>query len=233
MGTVFKVDATGKETVLYSFTGTGEDGANPYGGLLRDTQDNLYGTTYQGGGLSNKGTVFKLDTTGKETVLHSFTDDPDGALPEAGLVQDTQGNLYGTTLHGGSEGAGTVFKLDTTGKETVLYSFGSAGEDGTFPQAGLVLDTQGNLYGTTFTGGTSGNGTVFKVDQTGKETVLYSFTGTNGDGSEPYYAGVVRDAQSNLYGTTVNGGGMPPLGNGVQGGYDRQGDRAVQLHRRD
>jgi uncharacterized repeat protein (TIGR03803 family) len=211
MGTVFKVDTTGTETVLYSFTGTGGDGANPRGGLVRDTQGNLYGTTYQGGNLacsppSGCGTVFKLDTTGKETVLHSFTDAPDGALPEAGLVQDTQGNLFGTTLHGGSQGAGTVFKLDTTGKESVLYSFGSVGGDGTFPQAGVVLDSQGDMYGTTFTGGTGGDGAVFKVDKTGKETVLYSFTGMNGDGEEPYYAGVVRDGQGNLYGTTVYGG---------------------------
>jgi len=210
MGTVFMVDTTGKETVLYSFTGTGGDGENPYGGLVRDAQGNLYGTTVNGG-TSGKGTVFELDTTGKETVLHSFTDAPDGALPKAGLVQDTQGNLYGTTSLGGPQGDGTVFKLDTTGKETVLYSFGSVGGDGGIPIAGLVLDTQGNLYGTTYTGGTVGDGTVFKVDMTGKETVLHSFTDSP-DGSEPYYAGVVRDAQGNLYGTTVYGGGMPPLG---------------------
>jgi uncharacterized repeat protein (TIGR03803 family) len=211
VGTVFMVDTAGKETVLHSFTGTGGDGAGPRGGLVRDTQGNLYGTTYQGGDLACSaptgcGTVFKLDTTGKETVLHSFTNDPDGAYPEAGLVQDMQGNLYGTTLQGGSEGAGTVFKLDTTGKETVLYSFGSAGGDGTFLQAGLLLDSQGTLYGTTYTGGTHGDGTVFKVDKTGKETVLYSFTGMGGDGETPYYAGVVRDAPGNLYGTTVYGG---------------------------
>src|SRR5271157_1755074 len=115
MGTVFMVDTTGKETVLYSFTGTGGDGENPYGGLVRDAQGNLYGTTVNGGASNPKGTVFKLDTTGKETVLHSFTDNPDGALPKAGLLQDTQSNLYGTTSLGGPEGAGTVFKLDTTG----------------------------------------------------------------------------------------------------------------------
>jgi uncharacterized repeat protein (TIGR03803 family) len=212
MGTVFMVDTTGKETVLYSFTGMNGDGANPFGGLVRDTQGNLYGTTYQGGNLTcgppvGCGTVFKLDTTGKETVLHTFSSvGGDGTGPQAGLVQDTQGNLYGTTITGGTDGAGTVFKVDTTGKETVLYSFGSAGGDGTLPDAGLVLDSQGNLYGTTRSGGTAGDGTVFKVDKTGKETVLYSFTGMNGDGLEPYHSGVVRDAQGNLYGTTIYGG---------------------------
>src|SRR5271157_3461030 len=213
-GTVFKVDTTGKETVLHSFTGTGGDGANPYAGLVRDAQGNLYGTTYVGG--AGYGTVFKLDTTGKETVLYSFTG-YDGSGPEAGLVLDAQGNLYGTTKYGGNlacyapYGCGTVFKLDTTGKETVLYSFTGTGTgDGEAPEAGLVLDTKGNLYGTTPYGGTNGGasngGTVFKVDTTGKETVLYSFAGTGaGDGQNPE-AGLVLDAQGNLYGTTYFGG---------------------------
>src|SRR5271165_6495671 len=130
-GTVFKVDTTGNETVLYSFTGTGGDGGNPYAGLVRDTQGNLYGTTNQGG-TSGDGTVFKVDTTGKETVLYNFTGPPDGALPYAGLVQDAQGNLYGTTGAGGASGRGTVFKVDTTGKETVLYSF-NYDPDGALP----------------------------------------------------------------------------------------------------
>ena len=219
-GTVFKVDTTGKETVLYSFTG-GADGANPHAGLVPDAQGNLYGTTYFGGdpacvseGTYGCGTVFKLDTSGNETVLHSFAGHPgDGANPEAGLVRDAQGNLYGTTLTGGSGGpelcsgvggCGTVFKLDTTSKETVLYSFTGV-PDGEEPDAGLVRDAQGNLYGTTYNGGASNLGTVFELDTTGKETVLHSFTGTGGDGSEPY-GGLVLDAQGNLYGTTSFGG---------------------------
>src|SRR5271157_1456393 len=213
-GTVFKVDTTGKETVLYSFTG-GADGSTPEAGLLPDAQGNLYGTTSQGGDpacTNGCGTVFKVDTTGKETVLYSFTGLPDGASPTAGLVQDAQGNLYGTTSQGGdpacTNGCGTLFKVDTTGNETVLYSFTGTGGDGSEPYGGLVLDAQGNLYGTTSQGGdpacTNGCGTVFKVDTTGKETVLYSFTG-GADGAIPY-AGLVPDAQGNLYGTTSQGG---------------------------
>ncbi len=204
VGTVFMVDTTGKETLLYTFTGTMGDGAYPIGGLVRDGQGNLYGTTNQGG-TSGRGTVFKLDTTGKETVIHSFTGGADGTTPYAGLVQDTQGNLYGTTPQGGTSNKGAVFKVDTTGKETVLYSFTGAKGDGEYPFAGLVQDTQGNLYGTTSQGGTSGLGTVFKLDTTGKETVLYSFTGTGGDGANPY-TGLVRDTPGNLYGTTRMGG---------------------------
>ena len=111
--------------------------------------------------------MFKVDTTGKETVLYSFTGGTkgDGANPEAGLVQDTHGNLYGTTISGGAHGYGTVFEVDTTGKETVLYSFTGANGDGGAPRAGLVLDMQGNLYGTTTGGGASGAGTVFQLSK--------------------------------------------------------------------
>jgi uncharacterized repeat protein (TIGR03803 family) len=210
-GTVFKVDKTGHETVLHSFTG-GTDGGNPYAGLVRDAlSGNLYGTTFGGGDLTCNpptgcGTVFKVDATGNETVLYSFTGGTDGGYPRAGLVRDAKGNLYGTTSGGGVQGYGTVFKVDTTGTETVLYSFGATAGDGAEPWASLVRDAQGNLYGTTFDGGAYDYGTVFKVDKKGKETVLYSFTGARGDGYYPI-AGLVRDALSgNLYGTTVGGG---------------------------
>ena len=208
-GTVFKLDTTGKETVLYSFTGTGGDGANPYAGLVRDAQGNLYGTTNDGGASGGApfgwGTVFKVDTAGTETVLYSFTGPPDGAVTYAGLVRDAQGNLYGTTWSGGAYDAGTAFKVDTAGTETVLHSFSGTGGDGSEPFAGLVRDAQGNLYGTTVLGGDTacnppnGCGTVFKVDTSGSETVLYAFTGADGAGPE---AGLVRDAQGNLYGAT-------------------------------
>src|SRR5271157_4610665 len=201
--------------VLYTFTGS-PDGAVSDGGLVRDAQGNLYGTTSQGGDpacTNGCGTVFKVNTTGNETVLYSFTGGADGAYPGAGLLRDAQGNLYGTTGQGGAlacnapNGCGTVFKVDTTGKETVLYSF-TGGADGSTPEAGLLPDAQGNLYGTTSQGGdpacTNGCGTVFKVDTTGKETVLYSFTGLP-DGASPT-AGLVQDAQGNLYGTTSQGG---------------------------
>jgi len=198
-GTVFKLDATGTETVLYSFTGM--DGKNPVAGLVRDAAGNLYGTT-QLGGAFDLGTVFKLDTTGVETVLHSFHG-RDGGYPYCSLVRDAAGNFYGTTNGGGASGQGTVFKVNGTGRETVLYSF-TGQLDGEYLYAGLVRDPAGNLYGTTYAGGDSKVGTVFKLDTTGAETVLYSFTG-GADGSSPQ-AGLIRDAAGNLYGTTVGGG---------------------------
>ena len=209
-GTVFKLDATGHETVLYSFTGTGGDGFWPCADLLvRDGHGNLYGTTLQGGaygGTYGYGTVFKVDATGKETVLHSFTETGgDGANPYAGLVRDAHGNLYGTTTWGGLFGYGMVFKLDPKGNETVLHSFEGSGGDGADPYAGLLLDPHGNLYGTTGAGGAFASGTVFKLDPSGNETVLYSFKGSGGDGSYPA-AGLVMDKKGNLYGTTVDGG---------------------------
>ena len=155
-------------SVLHAFTG-GADGILPRAGLVRDAAGNLYGTT-EGGGASGNGTVFELDTTGKGTVLHSFTGGVDGSAPFAGLVRDRNGNLYGTTEFGGASSEGTVFKLDTTGKETVLHSF-TGGADGAFPQAGLIRDDAGNLYGTAQFGGDltcsspflGGCGTVFKL----------------------------------------------------------------------
>jgi uncharacterized repeat protein (TIGR03803 family) len=109
------------------------------------------------------GVVFKLDTTGTETVLHTFTAGADGAEPDAGLIRDSAGNFYGTTYLGGINGNGVVFKLDTTGTETVLYSF-TGGADGGSPAAGLIRDSAGNLYGTTYEGGTSDAGVVFKLE---------------------------------------------------------------------
>ncbi len=109
-GTVFKVDTTGRETVLYSFANN-PDGANPYAGVVLDAKGNLYGTTFRGGAYSDWGTVFKVDATGSETVLHSFADGLDGGHPYAGVVLDSQGSLYGTTYMGGASIYGTVFAL--------------------------------------------------------------------------------------------------------------------------
>lgn len=186
-------------SVLYSFKGS-PDGAAPYAGVIMDKAGNLYGTT-EVGGVSN-GTVFKLDSSGNETLLHSFTNSPDGSGPFAALIMDTAGNLYGTTYYGGVC-CGIVFKLDTSSNETVLHSF-TGGSDGGGPLAGLIMDAAGNLYGTTFGGGAFGNGTVFKLDPSGNETVLYSFTGGS-DGSFPS-AALIMDAIGNLYGTTAGGG---------------------------
>ena len=154
-------------------------------------------------------------STTTETVLHSFTGYPsDGARPYAGLIADSAGNLYGTTVYGGASsgvggpGNGVAFKLAPDGTETVLYSF-TGGSDGAEPYAGLILDSTGNLYGTTAGGGASDWGVVFKLAPDGTETVLYSFTGGS-DGTGPY-AGLILDSAGNLYGTTA-GGGASDLG---------------------
>ena len=195
-GTVFKLDPTGKETVLHSFNGA--DGEYPYAGLVQDAKGNLYGTTSEGGDYGY-GTVFEVDPTGKETVLYSFAHKE---YPHAGLIRDATGNLYGTTVGGGSHGYGTVFKVDPTGKETVLHSF-TGTSDGGNPYASLIRDANGNLYGTTVAGGSHGYGTVFKVSKTGKEVVLHSFNGA--DGKYPY-ASLVADKNGKFYGTTSKGG---------------------------
>src|ERR1700688_3353354 len=146
-GTAFKLDKTGKQVWLHSFKAG--NGRQPMAGLLRSTDGTLYGTTAYGGGRTKVcpeigcGTVFKLDSAGKEAVLYKFKGTPDGFQPEALLAQDTGGNLYGaTTLGGGSGGLGTVFKLDSAGQETVLHSF-TGGSDGCFPDS-VIFDADGN-----------------------------------------------------------------------------------------
>ena len=168
-----------------------------------------------GGGHGGNGVVFKLDTTGNETVLYTFKGQPDGALPYAGLILDTAGNLYGTTLQGGNRGCssngscGVIFKLDTSGNETLLYAF-TGKADGGNPNGPLVMDATGNLYGTaawgTLSGGGAGDGVVFKLEPSGKETVLYTFTG-GVDGGGPD-GGLTMDSHGDLYGTTVVGGNL-------------------------
>ena len=217
-GVVFKTDQRGHETVLYSFAG-GTDGANPYANVIQDRAGNLYGTTSLGG-ADGAGVVFKVDTRGRETVLHTFTGGADGGYSYAGLIEDRAGNLYGTASGGGAAGVGVVFKLDSRGHYTVLYTF-TGGADGAYPN-GLIQDPQGNLYGTTSGGGADGSGVVFKLDRRGNETVLYSFTG-NADGGYPY-AGVIRDWLGNLYGTTAYGGAA---GSGVVFKLDRRGNETV------
>jgi len=197
-GTVFEITAAGEHKVLHSFMGS--DGAVPSASLLRDGAGNLYGTT-QYGGASSYGTIFKISPTGAGTVLYSFTGGADGGGPLGSLVL-WNGNLYGTA-GGGTFNQGVVFEVSKKGSEKVLYSF-SGGADGGGPFAGLVLDSVGNLYGTTLGGGGSDSGTIFKVTQTGAETVLYRFNG-GADGGRPV-ARLVRDAKGNLYGTTTTGG---------------------------
>jgi uncharacterized repeat protein (TIGR03803 family) len=181
--------------VLYDFSAL-DDGDSPLAGLVRGTQHDLYGTT-EYGGEHRSGTVFKLTPDGTETILHSFANGDDGATPQAGLVIDKLGSLYGTTLIGGANGQGAIFEVSANGTETVLHSF--AQNDGTNPVAGLLIDRKGNLYGTTPIGGTDGGGTVFKLAPDGKFKVLHSFE------SGPT-AALISDASHNLYGTTEGGG---------------------------
>jgi uncharacterized repeat protein (TIGR03803 family) len=209
LGTVFRLSTAGDScTVLHSFDGGG--GSTPYAELVQGLDGALYGTTFYGG-ASNVGTVFKLDTDGTGfTVLHSFRFAPggqEGFGPHAGLLQGTDGALYGTTYDGGTNRYGTIFRLSPDGTAyAVLYNFTGQGGDGGGPYAGLVQGTDGALYGTTYSGGTSNFGTVFKLGTDGSGyKVLYRFTGSGGDGRSPS-ARLLQGSDGALYGTTRYGG---------------------------
>jgi uncharacterized repeat protein (TIGR03803 family) len=283
-GTVYELSPNGtawKETILYNFTGTNGDGADPLGNLVLDAEGNLYGTTELGGVFSSSycnnvnaeqcGTVFKLSPNGNgtytESILHIFTGaNGDGANPPAGLIIDSNGNLYGTTKFGGIHGGGTAFELTPssggTWTETILASFGNGPTDawapsgpltrdsagnlygtsdssensnypavfrlapsgsgytesvlfsfstqnsGFYPEGGVILDSEGNLYGTASRGGIDEGGLVYKLTPssgTWTQTIVYNFTGVNGDGWSPD-AALTFDVYGNLYGTTVYGG---------------------------
>jgi len=202
-GTAFQLASSGSETLLHSFKG-GKDGALPLAGLA-DVGGTFYGTTVNGGGPSGEGVVFKISSSGSETVLHHFGMPGDGANPYAALTA-VHGTLYGTTAGGGTNSAGTVFTVSRSGKTSVLYSFNPARGDGATPVANLIA-VAGTLYGTTAFGGnycaTVGCGSVFKISTRGSEKVLYSFNGGN-DGANPM-APLVNIAGT-LYGTTAAGG---------------------------
>jgi uncharacterized repeat protein (TIGR03803 family) len=221
-GTVYKLAPDGTESVLYAFK-NGSDGEYPSGNLAADRKGNLYGAASGGdaGECSNGGCglVFKVTPKGKKTEFYAFQGGSDGDGPYGDVIMDKAGNLYGTTLQGGGtgcdgDGCGTVFKITPDGTETVLYAF-QGGSDGWSPQNGVVEDGAGNLYGTTWAGGTSDDGTVFKVTPDGSESVLHSFQGGT-DGSFPQ-AGVILDKTGNLYGTTSNGGCSGRCGGGGGG----------------
>jgi uncharacterized repeat protein (TIGR03803 family) len=166
-GTVYKVDPIAPPgegmTVMQSFNGA--NGSYPYAGVVQGTDGNFYGTTYLGGlNNGNSGTVFKMTSSGVVTTLYSFcSQTPCGDHPYAGLLQGADGNFYGTTHSGGTNGnnLGTVFKITPSGTLTWLHSF--AGTDGEYPYGGLVQGTDGNFYGTTITGGADRFGTVFRL----------------------------------------------------------------------
>jgi uncharacterized repeat protein (TIGR03803 family) len=213
-GTVFTVTTGGSEKVTHVF-GSGTDGIYPRADLT-DVNGTLYGTTENGGTGQCKiinrtvscGTVFKITTTGSESVLYSFGAGTDGRFPQAGLT-NVNGALYGTTSEGGTHSRGTVFKITTSGAENVLYSF-AGGTDGWLPQAALT-NVNGTLYGTTYAGGTSNLGTVFKITTAGSESVLYSFKGGT-DGATPIAA--LTNVKGALYGTTWGGGAGCSSGRG-------------------
>jgi uncharacterized repeat protein (TIGR03803 family) len=213
-GAVFAITTSGTETMLHSFAGA-PDGANPKGGLI-NVNGTLYGTTYSGGTHCSSrggcGTVFTITPSGAEAVLHSFKGGSrDGEYPAQAALLDVNGMLYGTTKRGGTNNLGTVFSIKTSGKETVLHSFGGSG-DGIYPYGGLI-DVNGTLYGTTSNGGSvscgvryggiHGCGTVFSITTSGQETVLHSF-GAPKDGKYPY--GGLINVNNTLYGTTTAGG---------------------------
>jgi uncharacterized repeat protein (TIGR03803 family) len=202
-GTVFKLTPTGAETVFYTFdSGAGGDGELPMGSLIQASDGNFYGTTVDGGAYG-AGTVFQLTPSGTETVIYSFGNTGDGQNPRAGLIQASDGNFYGTTVNGGASGLGTVFQVTPSGAETMLYSF-AGGSDGAYPVAALTQGSDGNLYGTTLSGGASSMGTIFMITTAGVETVLHSFTG-GGDGESPA-AGLIQGSDGSFYGTTESGG---------------------------
>jgi uncharacterized repeat protein (TIGR03803 family) len=237
-GTVFEMTSSGTLATLHSFCErfpcTG--GLLPYG-LLQGTDGNFYGITDEGGtgnGCGNYppegcGTVFKMTPSGRTSVLYNFckiSGCPDGAGAQGSLVQASDGNFYGAAAGGGANGWGTVFRVTPKGVLTTLYNFCSQNNcaDGAEPRAGLILGTDGNLYGTTSLGGAYYNaylqtgGTIFKITRAGVLTTLYSFCAQNTcpDGNQPL-APLVQDTNGELYGTTIFGGtgtacGLPGCG---------------------
>ena len=212
-GTIFKISSSGTFTLLHTFNGTTE-GGSPRGALLQARDGNFYGTTLYGGNASctnGCGTVFRMTPGGALTVLHAFTAGTDGANPYSGLIQGTDGNLYGTTLRGGGTGCtgtgcGTVFKITPTGAVTILHAF-QAGRDGAWPYAALIQATDGCFYGTTLGGGEfigefRNYGTLFRMTPLGTVTILHVFNSL--DGTYPA-APLIQAADGNLYGTTVSG----------------------------
>jgi uncharacterized repeat protein (TIGR03803 family) len=200
-GTVFQITPGGAFTPLYSFTGGG-DGGYPYAGLVQGGDSNFYGTT-EVGGASGDGTVFQISSNSAFASLYSFTGGDDGKTLFAGLVRANGGTFYGATYGGGTEGGGTVFQINSDGALTNLYSFPGV-NDGANPKAGLAQGSDGNFYGTTYSGGTNNAGTVFQMSVSGALTSLYSFTG-GGDGGDPI-AGLTQGSDGNFYGTTESGG---------------------------
>jgi uncharacterized repeat protein (TIGR03803 family) len=211
VGTVFKITPQGTLTTLWDFGGNPANGTYPSAGLVQGSDGSFYGTTVAGG-TNGWGTVFKITSQGTLTTPCQFGANPtDPTGPRVGLVQGSDGNFYGTTFQGGTNGAGTVFKITPQGTLTTLWGFGGDPTDGQYADAGLVQGSDGNFYGTTELGGTHDAGTVFKITLQGTLTTLYQFGGFPTDGQSPQ-AGLVQGSDGNFYGTTylggTNGGGF-------------------------
>ncbi len=198
-GTIFKMTSAG--SVAFQIQLNDQNGLFPVSGLVQGTDGNFYGTTLEGGNYGY-GTIFKTTRAGGLTTLVSFNN-TDGAYPSSVLVQGTDGNFYGTTENGGATGNGTIFKVSPAGAFTLLYSF-TGGNDGAVPVPGLVRGNDGNFYGNTITGGSGGYGTIFQVTPAGALSTLYSFT-NGSDGANPW-GGLMQASDGNLYGTTQSGG---------------------------
>jgi uncharacterized repeat protein (TIGR03803 family) len=213
--------ATWTENVIYTFTG-GKDGKWPICSLVADNRGNLYGTTADGGNFNGNaagyGVIFRLSPPQgngwTQTVLHAFLGGNDGSDPNSTLIRDSSGAFYGATYQSGQFGYGNIYKLAPpsgggTWTKTILYAFQN-GSDGGYPTAGPILDSSGNLYGTTSDGGQYNRGTVYKLTPPSggsgpwTESTLYAFQNGN-DGGYPQ-AGLIFDSSGNLYGTTVSGG---------------------------
>jgi uncharacterized repeat protein (TIGR03803 family) len=225
-GTLFKISSTGEFAVLHTFTGA--DGIQPEGGLVLDAKGNLYGSAYYGGKLDcdypgwgastgkGCGTIYRLDTQGKFTVLHSFTGPNDGSYP-LGLIIDSSGDLYGIAESGGDiipdsnyeYGLGTVFKVDTSGTFSVLFTFTPETTLNYQYASHLVIDPQGNLYGIEQVNNCAGAGCVFKIDTEGNYTDVYDFTfeqTAGGSFRTGITAGLVLSSDGSFYGNTPVGG---------------------------
>jgi uncharacterized repeat protein (TIGR03803 family) len=202
-GTVFKLTRSGKELILHSFTGGTTDGGYPfYGHLTIDKFGNLYGVTEQGGPI-NAGVLYELSNKGV-SVFHGFTGGTtDGCYPEGSVVRDDAGNFYGTASQCGTNEVGTIWKVSKKGKETILHNFAGGTSDGCYPEAGVAMNSNGTLFGTTDFCGAQGDGALFKLNAKGKFTLLHSFDSS--DGAKPQ-GEVLRTSNGVLFGTTMSGG---------------------------
>ena len=208
-GTIFRVqpDGSGYE-VLQRFTGAGGDAAEPYTGVSPGTDGAFYGTSW-GGGNAYRGTVYRISPEdGEGQVLHEFAGGAsDGATPYGGVIEGSDGVLYGTAVQGGTANLGIIYKLNKDGSGfAILRSFVQASNGGYYPYGRLIEGSDGLLYGTTTFGGSGGYGTIFRINRNGGSySVFRNFLGGN-DGAYPY-AGVVEGSDGLLYGVTANGGG--------------------------